>query len=232
MLIGSDYDKLELQLFGYDLLEPNTFVGDVVIFALALFLAYKTAKLPAKGNYFRYWKWFFIVFGFSFLAGGFGHLFYNYWGVPGKLTAWYTGMLATLLVEVAFLSIFPNEKWRKRLIVFAVVKMIAAFIAEAYVLATYDLSVDQSKGLFIPTLSSVLGLALVFGVLATYYKNKIDKSFGLYHISIVIMLTPVFFQLFKINFAQWFDRNDVSHVMILASLPVYYYAVRSFAVKP
>lgn len=231
-MIGSDYEKLTVQLFGCDLLEPNTFIGDVIIFAVAIILAYKTAKFSAKEKYFLYWKWFFIVFGFSFLAGGFGHLFYNYWGVPGKLAAWYTGMLATFLVELAFLSIFPNEKWKKRLITFAVVKMVAAFVAEAYVLATYDLSADQSKGLFIPTLSSVLGLALVFGVLATYYKNRLDKSFGIFHITIVIMLVPVFFQLFKINFAQWFDRNDVSHVMILASLPLYYYAVRRYAIKP
>lgn len=229
MIIGSDYDKLEIQLFGFDLLEPNTFIGDVIIFALSIFLAYKTGKLSAKGNYFLFWKWFFIVFGISFLAGGFGHLFYNYWSLPGKYTGWYSGMVATLLIEVAFLSVFPNEKWRMRLTVFAVVKMSAAFIIEAIVLATYDLSADQSKGLFIPTLSSVLGLALVFGLLATYYRSKIDESFRVFHLCVLVLVPPVFFQLFKINFAPWLDRNDVSHIMILVSLPLYFYAIRTYA---
>lgn len=229
MIIGSDYDKLELQLFGFDLLEPNTFIGDVVIFALSIFLAYKTTKLSAKGNYFLFWKWFFIVFGISFIAGGFGHLFYNYWSLPGKYLGWYSGMVATMLIEIAFLSIFPIDKWRNWLTGFAIVKMSAAFISEGIVLTYYDLSVDQSKGLFIPTLNSVLGLALAFGVLATYYKSKIDNSFRLFHLCILVLVPPVFFQLFKINFAQWFDRNDVSHVMILVSLLLYFYTIRTYA---
>ena len=44
MLIGVEYDKIEFQLFGLDLLEPNGVFGDIIIFALSIFFAYKIKK--------------------------------------------------------------------------------------------------------------------------------------------------------------------------------------------
>ncbi len=229
MLIGSDFDKIHLHLFGFDFLEPTTFIGDVVIGVFAFYFANKTGKFSGKGNYFLYWKWFFIVFGISFLMGGFGHLLFNYWGVPGKYFSWYSGMIASFFIEIAFISLFPIVEWRKWFKIISVAKMGIAFIIATYIFHAYDLTVDQSKGLFIPTLNSIIGLGLCFGVLGYYYQRKIDRSFRLFWICIFIIIPSAFFQALKINFSQWFDRNDVSHILILISLFLYFRSIKMYS---
>lgn len=37
MRIGQDFDKLQFDLFGLHLVEPNTFVGDTIIFLRYVF---------------------------------------------------------------------------------------------------------------------------------------------------------------------------------------------------
>ena len=53
MLIGKDFDKIEISLFGFELLEPNAFIGDSVILIVALLLASKTKKLNNSIDFFK-----------------------------------------------------------------------------------------------------------------------------------------------------------------------------------
>ena len=62
MRIGSDYKKIELEAFGLDLLEPNAMFGDVIIFFISLFIAFKVARMPIQGPFFVYWRAFFCGF--------------------------------------------------------------------------------------------------------------------------------------------------------------------------
>lgn len=228
MLIGEDFEKIKLHLFGLDLLEPNAFIGDVVILAVALFCANKTNQLKSHGMFFVYWRWFFLVFGFGFIFGGLGHLFYNYTGVPGKYLSWYSGIVSSYLIEMAFVSVFPYQNWIQKLKVIALVKMIAVFVIASYVFYTTDLTVDHKKGLMVPTTNSIVGMGLTLGVLGFYYSKKIDKSFLIFFISIFILVPSAIFQSLKINFHQWFDRNDVSHVLIIASAIMYFMGIKAY----
>ena len=45
MLIGKDFDKIEFDFFGLHLLEPNAFIGDVVILFVALYFAIQITKI-------------------------------------------------------------------------------------------------------------------------------------------------------------------------------------------
>ena len=53
MLIGEDFDKIQFSFFGLDLVEPNAFIGDCFILAIALFLAFKTRKLNTKSLFLK-----------------------------------------------------------------------------------------------------------------------------------------------------------------------------------
>ena len=231
MRIGQDFDKLQLDLFGLHLVEPNTFVGDTIIFFFAMYFAYQTNKFSGNSKFFTYWKWFFIVFGIGFFMGGLGHLLYNYWGVPGKYFSWYSGLIASCLIEFAMISIFPNQSWHKKLQTISIIKMIIAFFAATYVFATVDLSVDVSKGLIVPALNSAVGLAFAVGVLGIYYQKKIDSSFKFFWMSIVVLIPTAIVQSMKININQYFDRNDISHILLLTSLIFYYIGLKGYARK-
>ena len=44
MLIGKDFNKIEFSFLGLELLEPNAFIGDLIILITALFLVSKLRK--------------------------------------------------------------------------------------------------------------------------------------------------------------------------------------------
>jgi hypothetical protein len=48
MKIGADYPKIEWEVMGYDLLEPNAFIGDTLIAFVAMVLFFKSRQLYHK----------------------------------------------------------------------------------------------------------------------------------------------------------------------------------------
>lgn len=229
MLIGQDFEKIEFNLFGLDLVEPNALIGDTVILFVSLFLAYKTHKLSENRPFFVYWKWFYIIFGLGFFAGGLGHSFFNYWGVPGKYASWLIGIVAVVFIELAMVSVYPDETKRKLLNNIAIIKMILALIIEGIALGTLDLSVDPSKGLIVPTISSVIGLGLVLGGMAVYYQRVLDPSFRFLWWSTLVLIPNTVIQGMKINIHPWFDRNDFSHVLLIAGCFLYMSTISAYA---
>lgn len=229
MLIGKDYPKIEFEFLGLDLLEPNTFIGDVIIVILALYFAYKVNKISIKTPYFIYWKWFFIVFGTGFFIGGLAHLFFNYWGIPGKYTSWYSGIIASFLVEYAMISIHPIQKIKTILKKVIWIKLTLALVIETLIFIKLDLNTTPALGLIVPTVNSVIGLGLTLGILGYYYQKKIDSSFKYLWISTLILIPSALFQSLKINFHQWFDKNDVSHILLIIGLILYYISIRNYS---
>lgn len=229
MLVGKDFDKLEWHAFGLKLLEPNAFIGDVLIFLVAMYFANKIHKLSDKSSFVVYWNWFFIVFGFSFLVGGFGHLFFNYAGAKIKYVSWSSGIFSCFLMEIAFISIFPNLKWKKILRITSIAKMTMAYSASMFVFCTFNLDVDPAPGLVVPTINSIIGVFLTIGVLGNFYRRKIDSSFKFFWMSNMMLLISAVFQQMKINFSQYFDRNEVSHVLIIISLMLYFKCIKLYA---
>lgn len=232
MLIGKDFEKISFDLFGYTFLEPNAFIGDAIIFAVAIYYAVRIRKLNSKGGFYTNWYWFNIVFGVGFLIGGFGHLFYNSWGVNGKYIPWCSGILSAFFLESAMISIFPKKETRRLYKRLSLLKLVFVFITAFYVFFTVNLSVDNAKGLMVPTANSVIGLGFGLIALGTYYYNRIDKSFRYFWIAGLLLFPSAVFQALKINLHPWMDRNDVSHILLIISLILYYKGIEGYAMRP
>lgn len=229
MLIGEDFEKLKFEFLGLNLVEPNAFIGDTIILIIALLFAYKTAKINQKTPFIVFWKWFYIVFGISFFAGGWGHLMYNYWGLPGKYFSWYTGIISAFCIEQAMISIFPKIELRGLFKKISVIKMILAFLGATAVFLFVDLSVDPQKGLLIPTLNSVVGLSIALGLFGVIYQKKIHSSFKYLWISALILIPSAIVQGMKINIHPWMDRNDISHILLIIGLILYFQTIKTYS---
>jgi hypothetical protein len=228
MLIGEDFQKLTFEPFGLDLVEPNALIGDTLIALISWYFAYRVSKLQPT-PFFKNWKWFFLVFGVSFLFGGLGHSCFNYWGVPGKYPAWLLGICAPYFVEQAMLSIYDNLKWRKILIRISQIKLVLALGGTIAVFAFVDLDVDPGKGLRTSTANTAIGLLFALGYLGIRYSKQFTSSFHYFWISVLILLPTAFLQSMKINISPYFDRNDASHVFLILGLILYYIGVRKYA---
>ena len=228
MRIGSDYKKIEFETFGLDLLEPNAMFGDAIIFFIALFIAFKIGKMPIQSPFFFYWRVFFVIFGVGFLFGGLGHLLYNYLGVSGKYISWYSGIFAVFFIERAMLSIHHKEGFKRFFFIIISVKLLAALLGATLVFVLVDLETDPSLGLRVTTLNTIVGLFFALGNLGYKYSKHISTVFKTLYISVLILVPTVFLQTMKISFHPWFDRNDASHVLLIAGLIMYYTSIKAY----
>jgi hypothetical protein len=226
MRIGEDYPKIEWEVFGFELLEPNAFIGDTIIAAVAIGLYFKTRSLnrihTTSFNYL--WMWFFLVFGIGFFVGGVGHLMYNYFGIYGKYGAWFIGIFSSLLLELAMVSQLLKYKVQFEKMVF--LKAFIAIVSLTFLVTTTDLSATPLKGLVIPTINSFIGLLFALAYLGYCYTKTKSREFRYLYWSILVLLPTILFQGLKINLHQWFDRNDVSHVLIIITLLLYFTSLR------
>ncbi len=228
MVVGEDFEKIHFDFLGLDLVEPNTFITDVFVLVVALIIAQKIKNLGHSGAFYSRWRLFFIVFGLGFFIGGLGHLFYEYWGVPGKYASWYLGIISSFLIERAMISIYMDAKWKKRLTALIQLKLIIALVCETLVFVFVNLEADPWWALQIPTINSFIGLVFALGYLGWVYAKKYAPEFRNFWISVLIMLPIVFVQGMKINLHPWIDRNDLSHFLLIAAMIYYYKGVLGY----
>lgn len=229
MLIGVDYPKVEFELFGLELVEPNGFIGDVLIFILALYYFFKMKKLEGYDTnvFLKNWRSFYLWFGLSFLVGGFGHLFYKYLEIAGKTPSWYLALLAPYFIEQAMLSIYPKVEKRAIFMRISLIKLLVFVVLETILLLTLDISSAPEKGMHLVTISTTLGLVLCLGVLGSCYQKRIHLSFRYMWIAMFVLLFTAIPQLIKFNPHQYWDRNDLSHTLLLVTLVLYYQTIKN-----
>ena len=229
MRIGSNYDKIEWKAFNLDLLEPITFFGDLLIAAFCFYFAYKILKMNTKVRFYNYWRWFFISFGIAIILGGLGHLLYNYTGAFGKWFGWLGSLISSIFLEMAFISIYPNPKVKKMLYLISYVKLVLMFTIELVILSFADIDKNQALGLIVPSINSFIGIGFYAGYIGYYYQQTISENFKYFWIGVLVLFPTTALQIFKINPHQYFDRNDLSHIILILSLILFYQAIKKLS---
>jgi len=142
-MIGQDFPKIQWDIFDLQLLEPNAMFGDIVLFAMSLFFAAQIRKMNKTQPFFHYWRLFFVWFGWSFILGGCGHLFYNYTGLWGKYPSWILGMVSTFYLTKAMISLWSDPKQKTWFTHSALALLILGILTECMVFVKVDLTTDQ-----------------------------------------------------------------------------------------
>lgn len=228
MLIGEDFDKISIHFAGFQFLEPNALIGDILILIQSISYFFQFRKFQNNSSFFTLWRIAFILFGISFLLGGLGHFLFIYTGIFGKSFSWFGGIIAVFFIEKAMISIYPNQVTKQMLSLLIDVKLIVCCVAELVILTVVDLSQDQSIGLIIPMICSTVGLFMTVGYLGNKYAKIIHLSFNYFLISTFVLLPNLFIQGLKINLSPFFDRNDFSHLLIMISFWCYFQAIKGF----
>lgn len=135
-------------------------------------------------------------------------------------------MVATYFLTKGMLSLWPNVKQKEIFEKSALLLLGIGFTLELLVFWSVDLSFDQSKGLFIPTLISGIGLIFSLVLVGIRYQRQIHSGYRFLWIAALLLLPSGLIQNKKINLHQWFDRNDFSHVLLLISLVLYFIALQ------
>jgi hypothetical protein len=214
-------EKISFNLFGITLLEPMTFFTDVLI-AIFCFIFYsriKNLEIQEFDN--KYYKRFFNVFGFSTLLGGFGHFFYNYFGISLHLMSWALCALSIYYIEMCSISLIKSEKIKKRLNFLIYLQLFVFIFSIMYFKEFRYVKYDISIGL----------IAIVFTLeLISLIKSR-DRGSKLMLTAIFFTFLSAIINTYKFSIHRWFNYNDLSHILIICCL-YYIYAGATYKLKP
>ncbi len=218
MLIGEDFEKIHITVFGLDISEPNVFLSDLVMALISLYCGWRLFKGTGNSSFKKWWMGFFFLFGISSLAGGFGHALYSYFGHLGKLFTWVTGIVSIYMIERGMIEAYANSPIKTRLKLFSMIKLVLLYLVFFGIL--FFGPIDQKPNLpFLPiAINTIIGVSWFAGVYAFKLSKSLHKDFKFIFTGVLIMLPSAFFFLGKINLHPWMDKNDVSHVLLTAGI--------------
>lgn len=201
---------------GLKLQEPMALLTNWLISLFCLYAYFNIYK--DKSEEVEHWKRFFIVFSISTFFGGLGHLFFQYWGIPGKFPNWITGVLSGYFAGKAIIVRMTNELSKKNLERILIVKC-ALFIS---------LAIFFQKFIFV-AVDAIVTYITFCGIIAyMLYKNgKEEMKYMVY--GVLVSLPAVFIFLLKINPHIWFNKDDLSHILMLFCVMFFYLGVKKLA---
>ncbi len=202
-------EKIAFELFGLHLLEPMALITN---WLMTLFSVYAFYKLKCSvTDEVKFWKKFFFWFALSTFFGGLGHVFFNYFDIPGKFPNWITATFAGYYAGKAIISNELNFQRKKNFELFLIMKggilLSLSFVTFKFVFVAVD---------------AILTYIIFCGIVANSYVKRglIDLKYMIY--GVLVCLPSIFIFFFKINLHRWLNKDDLSHLLILACIYFFY----------
>lgn len=231
MLIGKDFDKIQIDIFGLTITEPNGFLTDALMAVVSLILAYLVYRKKLSTPFLKYWFLFFLIYGISAFSGGLGHAFYLYWGVAGKFFNWITGIYAIYILELAMIKLVQPIEKRKLYEKLSLYKVILVLIVFTYVCFTQPISINPSLAFLPIAFNTIFGVILTIGFLGYRFSKMYDINYKYFYYGVLIMIPSAAIFLGKINPHPWFDKNDLSHILLTIGIVYFYLGIKKTQYK-
>jgi len=209
-------EKLPFTWMGLCLQEPMALVTNWLIAVTSSFLFFQIKKPYSLFR--RHWRKFYLYFAISTFFGGIGHLFFNYFDVYGKFPCWIFGIIASYnagkaMISVNMLTLDLQGKLTKILVAKGIGLALLAMVMGSFIFIMLD------------AILSYLIFCLGFGA---YYWKKGYDSFKYTVYAIIILFPSIFIFLLKLNPHLWFNKDDLSHVLMFLTIIFFYIGVRKF----
>jgi hypothetical protein len=209
-------DLIYFSAFGLKLQEPMSLVFNILM-AFLSFIAYFSLK-DDKSEEIKYWKLFFLFFGLSTFVGGFGHLFFQYFGVYGKFPHWIGGVISAYFAGKAMLCHLENIKLKKVLGQILIVKAVAFL----------GLSLMLQNFIFV-AVDAIATYFFYCGIIGFNLMKKGIYAMKYIVLGVLICIPAAFVYILKINPGRWFNTDDLSHVFMFACVFFFYLGANSLA---
>ncbi len=200
------------EFMGLQITEPFTWLTNwlvaAFVFGFGHFL-YRDKQADATQ---KFWSIFFVFIGLASLTGGTAHGFINYVGHNFHYTAWILTGMAVFAAELATIQLIENDKTR------AVIRII--IYAQLIVMVGSVMYLNNFNSVRINSAIGLVGVVIPVSIIH-YLKHK-DKRSILIIIGVLSNLIPGAIHAFKISYNQWFNFNDVSHIVMIFCFYILY----------
>jgi hypothetical protein len=212
------FEIIEFSFAGLHLQEPGALISNWLITAFSIY-AYKSinwSNSPASSAF----KKFYLVLAISTFLSGFGHVLFQYFDVFGKYPAWILAVTSGYYISTGILYYWRSHKSYKLLKYFLITKSIVLL----------SLSLLNQTFVFI-AIDSILTYLLYCGYLAgrMWAKNNLDMQYFVY--GILVLIPSAFIFLMNINLHKYLNRDDLSHLLMLICIILFYYGVRKMNLR-
>ncbi len=209
---------IEFNINGLVLQEPMALITN---WMMSFFSVYAFFKLKKSENTERNdWKKFFFWFAITSFFGGLGHLFFQQLGVPGKFPNWSISIIAAFYAGLAMLSAYEKRKWNKELKYFLFIKGIVLL----------SLAIISQLFIFI-AIDAILTYVIYCGIIGKVLAVSKNKVYNQMFYGVLICLPSVFIFLFKLNIHRWLNKDDLSHLLMLACLFFFYRGAKMLSLQ-
>jgi hypothetical protein len=205
-------DRAIIHLFGLQLVDPSTFFTDMILAVFSLIFYFRLKKIPILHPAHKFWCLFFLYMSISTFIAGFGHLLSIYAGKTILVVSWLFSGIAIYNLELTSINIIIPSSLKKGLQLFIIFQLLLCIIALLYFQDFFYIKINTTIG--------IIGVVLV---IQSFSYFSIHDSASIYIISAIslIFLTSLIHYL-KLSFGKWFNYNDISHIIMVISLFLFY----------
>jgi hypothetical protein len=209
-------ELLPFEWLGLCFQEPMALITNWLI-ALTSFVLFTRIQKPFS-RFEKHWRYFYLFFGISTFFGGLGHLLFNYFQVYGKFPCWIFGVLASYHAAKAMISVNMIQANTQRFLTrLLYMKMV--------LLGSLALYFGSFIFIMMDAIITYLFFCMGFGI---YYWQKGFDNFKYTVYAIIILLPSIFIFTLKINPHIWFNKDDLSHVLMVLTIIFFYISIRGF----
>ncbi|MES2589021.1 MAG: hypothetical protein V4622_08575 [Bacteroidota bacterium] len=212
------FEIIEFSFAGLTLQEPMALVFNwaITVFSLYAFFSIRWSDSYSSKQF----KNFYLCLAISTFLSGFGHVLFQYFGIFGKYPAWILAVTSGYFISQGILYYYRNHKSYLLLKYFLIIKSV--------ILLT--LSLINKTFLFI-AIDSILTYLLYCGYLTgrLWAKNNLDMQYFVY--GILVLIPSAFIFLLNINLHRYLNRDDLSHVLMLICIILFYYGVKKMNMR-
>ena len=225
MQIGEDFPKISLDLNGFTILEPNAIITDLIMAGISFYFVFKLYSRRKSHGFLKYWYYFFLTFGIGAIMGSIAHGLYSYSGPQGKFPTWISGILSVYFIEKAMIK--SSRRFNKNNILgkISFFKMIGVFLSVITVISTKAFDNDHTIGFLPIVINTVIGVFISVSF-ASSLNLKFQRSFKWLILGVVVMLPSAIVFLMKINLFRWFDKGDLSHLLMTIGITLFYLGIK------
>jgi hypothetical protein len=188
---------------------------------ISLFCFYAFFKVKGfndSANY--YWKRFFLIFGISTVFGMFGHAFFQYFDKPGKIPSWTLGCVSNVMAALGMLHFEGYSRLKKVAIPLVWAKSGTLLILSLVFMQFVFVAVD-----------AILTYIVYTGIYAAALKKRGVLELKWMIIGVLIMLPSAFIFLLKINVHRWLNKDDLSHLLMLSGIILFFVSMKKWGIK-
>lgn len=205
-----EFEVLQYELFGWHLQEPLSLLYNWLVCVLS-WVWFK--KLTPVTKSIANWRYFFLTFAITSFFAGLAHTFYQYIGIYGKFPHWIGGILSGFFAGKAMLLAWSEKS------------QILELLLRIKLVVNSVLAITFASFIFVIVDSALTYIIYCAGISYSLVKRGV-KEYKLYIFAVITSFLGALSFLFKLDFSLYFNREDFSHLFILASLIMFYSATK------